>query len=1131
MSSDMTDGEAKPDSFDPALYKAAELQRYRDTHCLGQGDAPEVHFRAMAQDDLDELITIFTGILSELASFIRYHIASVFVREDSHLRLLLAHNYTPALNVVIPLASVPLFQAMVQSQEPIIIHDVLEEPQFHIFWRELEPRAWMGIPLIVDSTVIGVISFINHCVGAFTARDAHLAKIFIDQAAYALEKAGMARALTAEKRNLELLYELSQSLVETLDPKQVARRAIALTTSALGARSGEIFVLEGPNVDRLTLLAQSGEYFPDPLPDYAFLQIGQGLEGTVVATRQPIVAPDVSQEPRWIPAESGNTDIRSAVAIPLLARDELVGVLSLSSTVQSFFKPENLPALQAVAAPIAMSLQNARLFAAERRRYQETETLRRATSAVVLDLGLDQVLYELLARLQEVVPLDSATILLQEGEFVRAVAALGLPDPNSVIGRRFPTDNVLFTKIQQERRALFYNDVQQIEGFQGWGGTQDVRGWLAVPLRHHGQFIGYLTVDSKRAGAYGENEANLTQAFANQATVTIVNARLLQESQQTAFEQRVVSGILRRLSVTSTVSAVLPTVAPGLCELTGCDRVDLATFDHANEIAYVTRYVSATNTDNVPPTTFQYVLANSAATENILAGHIHQTSDLSLEQAYPLEAAYLDEGYAGRICLPLQAYGQTLGMLQLLWRLGHCPWFDNVAALTQLADSIAMAIEKNRLFTQTQRRIAEMESLNNFTLALRPVETRQSIMHVSLAYVLQTFEGDLIRLCMPAEDADFLEIVLETGDPLSKFPLWFRRQGSIFGYLLDTGQPHLSANLFQDAMAFPTALADWAKTVYRSASAIFAPLHTVDKIIGVISVYRFDPEMQYNQNDLQLLSTMAEIMGTALHRSSILETTEQRVTERTHELAQANERLQELDRLKSEFVANVSHELRTPLTNIRFYLDLLERGRAEKHSHYLSILHAETQRLNLLIESILDLSRFDAARVYSAFKVSSVDVGGLAHEVYLSHQLQAAAKEIAFTCIVSEEPLTIWADRNQIIQVISNLVANAINYTLPGGAVSLLARPAGNDGVEVIVQDTGIGINPKEQSHLFERFYRSPRTTDLGIPGTGLGLSIVKEIVDLHRGTIDIVSEFGEGSVFTVWLPSSSFHASREPHL
>lgn len=1089
--------------------------------------AQETVVGSVSADGSEELIAIFNRILSDLESFIQYNAANVFREEDGHLYLIATrHLTTLKVGFTYPIAEMPLYQEMAQTKKPIVLRNVHEEPRFRFFSTQLAIYGWMAIPLIVNEVVQGVITFSSERVGAFTEQDANLAQTFINQAAHTIEKTEMAYTLSVEKRNLEMLYELSQSLVETLDPKQVAERALQLATVALGAYAGEIFHLEDTHSGYLTLLASVGRPFCQykPATQFPYLQIGQGLAGSVAATRRPIVASDTATEPCWIQmqSESPDDDIKSAVAIPLLARDQLIGVLTLSSRVRGFFQQNALPTLQAIAAPVAMALQNARLFTAEQNRYQEAESLRRATAALVLNLDLEEILTQLLERLRQVVPFDSATFLLCTQDRLHAVAGIGLPHPEEVVGQFFPLDNDLFRQLQAKRRAIFYADVQQVAAFERWGNTGYVRGWMGVPLLHRNVLIGYLTVDSRTVGAYKEAEATLAQAFANQATVTIVNAQLLQESQRIAAEQQAVSRILRQLNATSRVPEILPAISSGLHKLTGCDAVELAIFDEDEQFVTVSRH-GCSGTGEVVISQAHYPRTETAVTKTLLMGQIHHTADLEQEQSFTVEATYLAEGYRERICWPLQLTQHILGSIQLLWRSSSPQPTYSAEIFAQVVDAVAMAVEKNLLFTQTQRRVEEKENLNRFTLALRPLASSAEILQVALEHILFAFNGTFAKLCMPASEPGYLEVIAEVGLPSAELGGRLYDENSVFGHVFKTGQPYLSGIGLLESLMLPP-VDDSTQTRYQLVSALYAPVHTGTQVTGVLAVFYVGSSPQYTRDDLKLLATMAEIIGTALHRSNLMETMEQGVRSRTQELAEANERLQELDRLKSEFVANVSHELRTPLTNIRFYVDLLRRGRAEKREQYLAVLESEILRLNMLIEAVLDLSRLNAARDQRIFEVTAFDIGQLLSEIYGNYLLQARNKGISFSYQEPSQPMVLWANRNQIIQVVTNLLTNAINYTFSGGSVTLSVRPVQNDGIEIVIQDTGMGIEPDELNHLFERFYRSRRAANLGVPGTGLGLSIVKEIVDLHRGTVRAESKQGVGSTFTVWLPASSLN-------
>jgi signal transduction histidine kinase len=212
--------------------------------------------------------------------------------------------------------------------------------------------------------------------------------------------------------------------------------------------------------------------------------------------------------------------------------------------------------------------------------------------------------------------------------------------------------------------------------------------------------------------------------------------------------------------------------------------------------------------------------------------------------------------------------------------------------------------------------------------------------------------------------------------------------------------------------------------------------------------------------------------------------------------------------------------LRTPLTNIRFYADLLRRGRADKHAEYLQTLQTETQQLNAIIESVLDLSRLNAARIQGLFfEVTTFSLADLIHDTCQLYERQAAAKGINLRYMDTSDSLKIDADRSQINQLVATLLANAIVYTDSGGQVEVSAHLSHNKNVQITVQDTGMGILPHELPRLFERFFRGAEPTERGIPGVGLGLSIAKEILDLHGGTIHIESNVGEGTLVSVWLP------------
>jgi signal transduction histidine kinase len=225
----------------------------------------------------------------------------------------------------------------------------------------------------------------------------------------------------------------------------------------------------------------------------------------------------------------------------------------------------------------------------------------------------------------------------------------------------------------------------------------------------------------------------------------------------------------------------------------------------------------------------------------------------------------------------------------------------------------------------------------------------------------------------------------------------------------------------------------------------------------------------------------------------------------------------ELDRLKDLFVSDVSHELRTPTTNISLYLELLENAAPERRAHYISVLRDQSLLLMKLVEDILDLSRLAVGK-NKHLEFTQIDLNALIDQVVTAIRPLAEATGLHLIFESEAHLPAVIGEHNQLSRLINNLVANAIHYTTKG---DVIVRTSLRDGCVCLeVQDTGIGIDPEDQPHIFERFYRGRLVRQSKIHGTGLGLAIVKEIADMHESKIDVKSELGKGSTFYVRFPA-----------
>jgi PAS domain S-box-containing protein len=235
------------------------------------------------------------------------------------------------------------------------------------------------------------------------------------------------------------------------------------------------------------------------------------------------------------------------------------------------------------------------------------------------------------------------------------------------------------------------------------------------------------------------------------------------------------------------------------------------------------------------------------------------------------------------------------------------------------------------------------------------------------------------------------------------------------------------------------------------------------------------------------------------------------------ELAEQNDRLRELDRMKDDFVASVSHELRTPLTSIRGYLELVREDASldPEHDRMLDIVDRNADRLLGLVTDLLFIAEVDAGKL--AAGQAPVQLAGVAAESVEAAGPRADAAELELNLDVDDQ-LVVAGDRTRLAQVFDNLISNAVKFTPADGRIDVRVFRADASAV-IEVSDTGSGIPEDERAHLFERFFRTSGAIREAVQGTGLGLAIVGAIAASHGGTVSVESSDSGGARFLVSLP------------
>jgi signal transduction histidine kinase len=300
------------------------------------------------------------------------------------------------------------------------------------------------------------------------------------------------------------------------------------------------------------------------------------------------------------------------------------------------------------------------------------------------------------------------------------------------------------------------------------------------------------------------------------------------------------------------------------------------------------------------------------------------------------------------------------------------------------------------------------------------------------------------------------------------------------------------------------------------------PLVQLTDATSKISHGDFNPKVNTSyllfKDEITLLSENFNTMSN--HLNELYTSLEEKVEQRTFELAEARDEAVRANKSKSEFVSVVSHELKLPMTSIKGYSDLMLSGATgqlnENQVNFLTTVRNNVNRMATLVSDLADISRIESGNL--RLEPRSVPVWDVIDEVVTLTKTQVEQKQQQLLVDVSNELPKAWCDRNRLSQILINLISNANKYTPANGKVEVRAQHV-DDMIQITVKDDGLGMNEEDQQKLFSNFFRSTDEKVREAPGTGLGLSITKNLIELQGGRIWFESEFRKGTAFHFTLP------------
>lgn len=440
-------------------------------------------------------------------------------------------------------------------------------------------------------------------------------------------------------------------------------------------------------------------------------------------------------------------------------------------------------------------------------------------------------------------------------------------------------------------------------------------------------------------------------------------------------------------------------------------------------------------------------------------------------------------------------------------------------------------VEQEQTRVELRRKVSQLTALNRAGLGFNSTLDREALVQTVLSTLIQDLQYDRAMISFYDPDRRILYggRILGVSEDIAAFVR--RRELPVTdpeGFpasALRDGKPlliHDIAAIWEHLHPANQELA----LLTGTRSLIWVPLIAKGRILGTLTVDRTAPNTLTSE-DLELMVTLGNQVAIAFDNAAAYAQIEEmniglesKVRERTAELERA-------DRSRSLFLSHVSHELRTPLTSVKGFVENLLDGLTgslnEKQQRYLGRIVDNVGRLIRMINDLLDRTRIETGQL--ALSPTEVDLERCIAEVVEQLRPLALEKEQLLTAEYPASPVIVWADRDRLIQIVTNLVHNAIKFTQQEGLISVQVTTHQTAQATICVRDSGSGIPPEFLEKVFDPFFRMEREPRGGSKGLGLGLSIVKTLVDLHNGEIAVRSQPGVGTEFCVTLaviPASS---------
>jgi signal transduction histidine kinase/putative methionine-R-sulfoxide reductase with GAF domain len=862
-------------------------------------------------------------------------------------------------------------------------------------------------------------------------------------------------------------------------------------------------------------------YTYDPLNDqYASLANGNGHPTSDIRfsagsslvqylhnERIPLYLDSINPPPMLKADESRLALLGARLFVALRGEARPVGWLALGSPLSGEgYTPKDLDFLDTLSDQASVAISRVQTVENLQRRVQEMNALTRVSQGVNITLTFDDVLELIFAQTTQIIPATLFHITLYNKAANYFYYGFRVDDRDRLThleNQPLPTNLGLGQEIIRKGRPIITQDyTRECQLGNLTPSAPGIYAWMGVPLNSDVDTIGSLSVGSSDpAVTYTRAQLDLLQAVADQTVGAIVRARLLQETQQRAFQLATLNEITRQLTSTLEQEPLLQNILDNAVSILNCEAGSLFLMDdQTGDLVFrvtVGPVAGSLLGQKLPPGTG-------------IVGRAVQTRAPVIEndvQRSLIRGAVSTDKQTGTprslLAVPMMIKDRVLGVIEVINRRDGLPFVtDDQNILTAFAGQAAVSIENARLLASTDQeltaRVEELQVMGRIVRELSASLDVDRTLRIALEWAMRqsNVEAGLIGML----EGEALHLMAHQG-----YEDIFADQSDI---QLPLELPALRTAVETGQSSQVSLILTGAKGILPAAhTQIIVPIRRELQVIGLILL----ESASDSQGNLAFLNRLSDNAAIAISN------------------AQLFAEVQRANRAKSEFVSFVAHELKNPMTSIKGYSELLSAGAVgqvnEMQGNFLNTIRANVQRMSTLVSDLNDNAKIEAGQLRLDYK--QVDIVEVVDEVIRSTKRQIEEKKQIVELLLPPKLPTVWADQNRVGQVLTNLVSNAHKYTPEGGKILVGAEAASNQWdpggarlvVHVWVRDNGIGISIEDQARIFQRFFRSEDSKAREAPGTGLGLNITKSLVEMQGGRIWFDSEFRKGSAFHFTVP------------